>query len=368
MYRMYGMSRLRALIVAAFRAAVANKTLSVATVLGLAVAVTYGFLFDWEWKAMIGWKALEGYINPDPDDTTGKKDAVQVYAVIVAGVIASITAAVGLANLRLTRKNLEQQRELEAQRAQGAALQAYYEQIGNLLTEYDLRNTQREEIKELARGQTLTALHEVDGIGKGSLLTFLHGGGLIRTENPAVALTGADLQGVALRRADLREANLQEADLLLADLRVANLREANLQGADLRGADLRVANLQGADLQEADLLEADLQGANLRVANLLLADLPAADLQGANLQEANLKEARLQEADLQEANLREANLQGADLLLADLRGALGITEDQIEWTLGSYETKLSGDLKRPELWSKNIVEQRMIVIEHTAGD
>ena len=105
------MTRLRDLIGAAFRAAVANKTLSVATALGLAVVVTYGFLFDWEWKAMIGWKALEGYINPDPEDTTGKKDAVQVYAVIVAGLIASITAAVGLANLRLTRKNLEQQRE-----------------------------------------------------------------------------------------------------------------------------------------------------------------------------------------------------------------------------------------------------------------
>jgi hypothetical protein len=134
---MYSMTRLRDLIGAAFRAAVANKTLSVATALGLAVVVTYGFLFDWEWKAMIGWKALEGYINPDPDDTTGKKDAVQVYAVIVAGVIASITAAVGLLNLRLTRKNLEQQRVLEAKCAQGSALQAYYEQIGTLLTAYN---------------------------------------------------------------------------------------------------------------------------------------------------------------------------------------------------------------------------------------
>jgi hypothetical protein len=173
---MYRMWRLRALIVAAFRATVANKTLTVATALGLAVAVTYGFLFDWEWKAMIGWKALEGYINPDPDDTTGKKDAVQVYVVIVAGVIASITAAVGLANLRLTRKNLEQQRELETQRAQGTALQAYYEQIGKLLTEYDLRNTQREEIKELARGQTLTVLHEVDGMVRGACLLSCTGG------------------------------------------------------------------------------------------------------------------------------------------------------------------------------------------------
>src|SRR5215217_7194404 len=126
------MSRLGALIVAAFRAAAGNKFLRVATALGLvvAVALTYGIWFDWEWKAMMGWKALESYINPARDDTTGKKDAVQVYAVIVAGVIASITAAVGLLNLRLTRKNLDQQRELEAQRAQGTALQAYYEQIG----------------------------------------------------------------------------------------------------------------------------------------------------------------------------------------------------------------------------------------------
>ena len=38
------------------------------------------------------------------------------------GVVAAITVAVGLLTLRLTRKNLEQQRELEAQRAQGTAL------------------------------------------------------------------------------------------------------------------------------------------------------------------------------------------------------------------------------------------------------
>ena len=69
-----------------------------AIVLAVTVAVSYGIWLDWEWKAMIGWKALEGYINPDPNDTTGKKDAVQVCAVIVAGVIASITAAIGLAN------------------------------------------------------------------------------------------------------------------------------------------------------------------------------------------------------------------------------------------------------------------------------
>jgi hypothetical protein len=201
----------------------------------LLVAVALGiFWFGWDWKAFIGWRALVDYINPK--NATGRQDAVQVYALMVAGVVAAITAAVGLVNLWLTRRNLVQQRELEEQRgkqqreleaqraeqqrelAQGTALQAYYEQIGKLLTEYDLRNTEREDVRELARGQTLTVLQEVDGTGKGSLLTFLYGAGLIRTENPAVALTGANL-----REANLREANLQEADL-----------RAILRGADPR--------------------------------------------------------------------------------------------------------------------------------------
>jgi uncharacterized protein YjbI with pentapeptide repeats len=262
------------------------------------VAVAYGIWFDWEWKAMFGWKALVNYINPASDDTTGKKDAVQVYALIVAGVIASITAAVGLANLRLTRKNLEQQRELEAQRAeqqrelaQGTALQAYYEQIGKLLTEYELRNTKREEIRELARGQTLTVLREVDGTGKGSLLTFLHGAGLIGTESPAVALTGAKLQGAILQRADLQAANLQEADLQRAFLHRAILLEANL-----READLQRAHLQGANLYRADLLGANLQGANLLAAKVTDAQLAAArDLQGATMPNGWKYEGRLQD-------------------------------------------------------------------------
>jgi uncharacterized protein YjbI with pentapeptide repeats len=215
--------------------------LAAALVLAVTFAVAYGMGLDWDWKAMIGWKALETYIDPGRNDATAKKETVQVYAVIVAGVIASITAAVGLLNLRLTRKNLEQQRELETQRAQGTALQAYYEQIGKLLTDKDLRNTQQKEIRELARGLTLTVLQGIDGKGKGSLLTFLHGAGLIEeAENPAVTLYGADL----------RRIDLQGAYLVYANLQGAYLQGAYLQGAYLQGAYLQGAYLQGAILNE----------------------------------------------------------------------------------------------------------------------
>src|SRR5215211_2011280 len=302
-------------IVAAFRTAVANKTVRVATALALAVtvAVSYGIWLDWEWKAMIGWKALEGYINPDPGDTTGKKDAVQVYAVIVAGVVAAITAADGLANLRLTRKNLEQQRKLEAQRAQGTALQAYYEQIGKLLTEYDLRTTDREEIRELARGQTLTVLQEVDGNGKRRLLAFLHGAGLLGADKPAVELTDAYLED-----ADLHDTYLQGAKL-----QGANLQRAKLQDAKLQRAKLQDAKLQGADLHDAHLKDASLEGANLQGTRLQGAYLKDAKLQGANnLKDANLQGAYLHDAYLQGAKLQGTKLQGADLEGADLKDAI----------------------------------------------
>jgi 2-iminobutanoate/2-iminopropanoate deaminase len=64
-------------------------------------------------------------------------------------------------------------------------------------------------------------LQEVDGTGKGSLLTFLHGAGLLGTETPTVALTEGNLEGANLKRANLQGTNLEGA----------NLREADLQGA-----------------------------------------------------------------------------------------------------------------------------------------
>ncbi len=216
-----------------------------------------GVVGDLDWKTLIGWRALVDYI--EPDDATERKEALQVYAVIVAGLIASITAGVGLANLRLTRKNIEQQRfleaqraegqrELEAQRGQGFALQAYYEQIGKLLTEHDLRNTKRNEVRELARGQTFALMRDLEASRKGNLVEFLRGAGLLETENPAVVLAGTDLHSTNLQRAFLEEINLQRAAL-----QGATLESADLQGANLRYAYLRNANLDRANLRDATM-------------------------------------------------------------------------------------------------------------------
>jgi hypothetical protein len=84
-----------------------KKTVAAAP-LGAASLVVVGigiFWFGWDWKALIGWRALVDYI--DPKNATGRKDAVQVYALIFAGVIAAITAVVGFANLWLTRRKMD---------------------------------------------------------------------------------------------------------------------------------------------------------------------------------------------------------------------------------------------------------------------
>jgi len=146
-----------------------------------------------------------------PEDATGRKDLVQAFGLIVAGVVGLIGAIVGLVGLYISRKNLQnardtlqQQREIEDQRAQDTALQAFFEQIGDLLTDQDLLNTDRVDIPLLAQAQTLTVVRRLDASGKGHLLSFLYGSGLIAGERVVVSLSGANLRDADLSGADLR--------------------------------------------------------------------------------------------------------------------------------------------------------------------
>jgi uncharacterized protein YjbI with pentapeptide repeats len=151
---------------------------------------------------------------------------------------------------KIENQRAEAERELAEQRAQDEALQAYLDQMGNLLLERDLRASEVDsEVRSLARARTLTVLSRLDPSRKTALMQFLVEAELVQRvdgREPIISLRGADLRDASLFNADLSHANLSNADLLEADL-----RDANLQGA----------NLQGADLREASLIEADLSGA-----------------------------------------------------------------------------------------------------------
>src|SRR5215218_2128490 len=148
-----------------------QKTAIAMIILGLIVLIVAGIWF---------WGVLEGYVNPGEKGATDRKDVVQAFALIAAGVVGLIGGIVGIANLSVSRRNLRQQIELEDQRrlntldledrrraatldlenqrSQDAALQAYFEQMGALLTDHNLTDTNRADIRQMAQSRTLTLL------------------------------------------------------------------------------------------------------------------------------------------------------------------------------------------------------------------
>jgi Pentapeptide repeats (8 copies) len=213
------------------------------------------------------WRGLDAYI--DPTSPTEKKDLVQSFAVVVAGVVGSLSALAAVGNLYISRKNLQQQRELELERsdreraldyerAQEEAVPEYIEQMMRLLSDKEMPLRMSEvdsEVRILARLRTQTTLARLDGSRKAQVIQFLQAARLIRIDMPLVRLAGADL-----READLSSANLFRAHLEGVHLEGANLSRTNLERAHLRGAyvtdePLADANLQGATMPNGQKYE-----------------------------------------------------------------------------------------------------------------
>jgi uncharacterized protein YjbI with pentapeptide repeats len=259
---------------------------------------------------------VEGREKPAAGEALGGKtvwDWLQLLGVLAIPVVIAVGGWMFGAQQSAHQNKLEDQRaknerQIEVQRAQDAALQAYLDQMSQLMLGGDLRSSEEDsEVRTLARARTRTVLARLNSQRKGSVVQFLYEADLINKKHPVVSLSK-----VPLVDADLSGAELSGADLREADLRKANLSGANLSDADLSLADLRKANLSTATLGDADLDGAYLQLANLSRTNLLGADLRGgANLTGANLSEAELIGALLSDTYLIDANLREADLSGA---------------------------------------------------------
>ncbi len=220
---------------------------------------------------------------------------------------------------QIEEKRAQSERQIEKQRAQDAALQAYLDQMSQLMLGGNLRDSEEDsEVRTLARARTRTVLTRLDGNRKGSVVQFLYEADLINKNHPVVSLSDVRLSGADLSGADLSGADLSGVELSDADLS---------DGADLSDADLSGANLRKADLGGANLSGADLGGAELQLAVLSGADLIGADLSGgANLSGADLSGADFIDANLSDTYLNQADLSGANLLGADL----GVSEEELD--------------------------------------
>src|SRR5215211_4565925 len=213
-------------------------------------------------------------------------------------------------------RRAKSEQAIEEQRAQDAALQAYLDQMSQLMLGGNLRGSEEDsEVRTLARARTRTVLARLDGPRKGRVVQFLYEALLLNKENPVVSLSDVRLRGADLSQLDLSGANLSSADLSGADL-----SDADLSGAVLIETDLTFASMSGANMSGTYLDKADLSDANLI----------ETDLSGAVLSGAVLRKAVLIDADLRETYLNGIDLHGADLSGTDLRDARGVTDERLE--------------------------------------
>jgi uncharacterized protein YjbI with pentapeptide repeats len=221
-------------------------------------------------------------------------------------------------------RRAQTEHQLEERRADDAALQAYLDQIGTLMLNKNLLESEPgDSAYTLAQARTSTAISRLDADHNRHVTRFLSDSGLSGQagEESSISL--------------FRQIDLSGADLSGADLSGATLNNVTLTDAFLAGANLRDARLNKANLSYASVFEANLSNAVVLAANLRHTDLSYSDLSGANLsswanftestargEEERNKMKRIGANVVGAGNLSEAaDLSGADLSGADLSGA-----------------------------------------------
>jgi Pentapeptide repeats (8 copies) len=228
--------------------------------IGLIMMLILGYWLNWDWTG------LNNYTPPVKDGNFQRGKTLWDWLQLL---IIPIVLAVG--GFLFSQLQKESEQKIAGDNQREAALQAYIDNLSELLLEKRLREPQTEdEVRTIARVRTLTLLPQLDSRRKASVLKFLYESRLILStgDGPIVDIDGADFSGV-----DLAGTNLVVVDLRGADLTGANLTEAQLKGARLFNANLKGANLSRAYLAEVDLSAANLTGTNLTEAFLLNANL-----------------------------------------------------------------------------------------------
>lgn len=249
---------------------------------------------------------------------------------IIPAVLASAGFGFSYNERKASERRADTEREIALDNQRQETLQAYFDNISELLLHANLRKSSPkgeagkselhlDEVNIIARVRTSTVLSELDGRRKGHLINFLYEAGLINDNLESVIfLYDADLSGI-----DLKKANLNNA----------YLPATNLSGANLNEAVLNTAILGGADLSKAQLGKATLIKTQLGMATQWINTGPGffhARTKKTKLCDADLSEANLTDANLSDADLSRANLSGANLDRANLKGATGITNQELE--------------------------------------
>lgn len=152
-----------------------------------------------------------------------------------------------------------------------------------------------------------------------------------------------------LNRHKIHDINLVNCYLARTNLNYVNLRGSNMNSANFTNSSLIETNLENTRLNQTNFENANLNQANLRSAyasgaNFKDAFLIKAQFENAFLIKTNFKNAFLMEANLCGSYLMGADFENASLYKADLRGAKGLTLEQLTKAKTLYLAKFDDDL------------------------
>ena len=152
-----------------------------------------------------------------------------------------------------------------------------------------------------------------------------------------------------LNRHRVYEINLVNCYLAKTNLSYVNLKGSNLNSANLTNSSLIETNLENTrlnqtNLENSNLNQANLKGAYASGANFKDAFLIKAQFEGAFLIKTNFMNAFLMEANLQNSYLMGADFENASLYKADLRGAKGLTLEQLTKAKTLYLAKFDDEI------------------------
>lgn len=159
----------------------------------------------------------------------------------------------------IERDRVAENQRIERERAQDAVVKDYLDQMTELLLHHTLRNAaEDDEVRSVARARTLTALRNIDGTRRATIVQFLYESRLIGWSSGGarlgaiIPLSGANLDG-----AWLTGASLDGARLAGTTLDRAMFDGAWLMGASFDGAKLAQASFDGGNLSDCKGLTLD---------------------------------------------------------------------------------------------------------------
>jgi BTB/POZ domain-containing protein KCTD9 len=152
-----------------------------------------------------------------------------------------------------------------------------------------------------------------------------------------------------LNRHKIYELNLVNSFLARTNLNYVNLKGSNLNSANISQSTLIEANLENTrlnqtNLENSNLNQVNLKGAYASGANFKDAYMIKAQFEGAFLIKANFSNAYLMEASLCNCYLMGADFENASLYKADLRGAKGLTIEQLSKAKTLYLAKFDDEI------------------------